>query len=190
MGAHHLTNHGLDRPSLLDKAKRQIVQQSRMCRQLALRAEVVHRLYKTASENVMPKTIRHHASRQGISGVGDCLGQFQPPTRCGSEGGPIGIQRSQEAVRDGFACKHPVASPFKDGAVDGIAIRHPCKVGYLVKAGLYLLDLRDQGGYGIQGGVKETLPQGSVEESDLSGFGLPGSPCADGLLDDIGGRST
>ena len=100
-GEHDLAFSHFKRPAMRDEARRQIVQQFRMRRLFALRAEVARRCHQRPAEVPAPDAVDDHARGQR-RGIGeDSLGQLQPagsvleggvalwPARLGNAAGTI-----------------------------------------------------------------------------------------------------
>ena len=66
-------------------------------------AEVAGGAHDAPSEVVHPDAIRHHPGRQGIAGIGDGLGQFQPAASLLEGRGFPFRQDLQEAPRGRFS---------------------------------------------------------------------------------------
>src|SRR5215467_13085687 len=78
MREHYKPVQRLDRPSALDKTRRQIIEQFRMGRSLTPRSKIVGSLNDSLSKVMLPDAIDHHSGCQGILGIGQPRRQFQP----------------------------------------------------------------------------------------------------------------
>src|SRR5262249_420120 len=82
-GRHHQTDELLHIPTRLTKLYGQPVEQLRMRRRLALRAEVLGGPHQTGSEDLMPEAIPGAASRRGMRWIDQPFRQAEPIARQG-----------------------------------------------------------------------------------------------------------
>ena len=121
-GQGNLADQLLHRPAVRHEAARQVVEQFRMRRALAGRAEVVWRADDALAEKVLPNAVGHDAGRERVLRAGDPVGQFDPAALAGRNlRWPSRAEHGHETTGNDRTLLLQFAANV-DGAVGGLAV--------------------------------------------------------------------
>src|SRR5215471_15654614 len=95
--------HRLDRPTLLDKSRGEVIQELGVRWTLPKLSEVAGRAYDALAEMRFPDAIHDHSRRERIAWADDRLGQLQPPAALGETRGLAVAQDAQISPRRNFS---------------------------------------------------------------------------------------
>ena len=141
---HNLPMQRLDRPAVLDQPRREVIEQLRMSRTLAARAEIARGRHDAPSEVMHPHSIRHHSCRQRMAY--DRLRQLEPARSVRDLHSP---QNARQSARHGVPERVRIAAHVQL-QIQGRRLRDPHRVRILrrqlllqaLQRGEHLIQLR------------------------------------------------